>query len=83
MAIFFSGGASDPGIEHASPALAGRFFATEPPGKPYLWDIPKTKLYKKRLWNANIKKTDITIILDKTEFKVNQWKVKENAQSDI
>ena len=24
----------DPGIEHASPALAGRFFTTEPPGKP-------------------------------------------------
>ena len=28
--------------------------------------------------NANIKKTDITTILDKTEFKVNQRKVKEN-----
>ena len=24
----------DPGIEHASPALAGIFFTTEPPGKP-------------------------------------------------
>ena len=24
----------DPGIETASPALAGRFFTTEPPGKP-------------------------------------------------
>ena len=24
----------DPGIEHASPALAGRFFTAEPPGKP-------------------------------------------------
>ena len=24
----------DPGIEHASPALAGGFFTTEPPGKP-------------------------------------------------
>ena len=24
----------DPGIELASPALAGRFFTTEPPGKP-------------------------------------------------
>ena len=24
----------DPGIEPASPALAGRFFTTEPPGKP-------------------------------------------------
>ena len=26
----------DPGIETASPALAGRFFNTEPPGKPIL-----------------------------------------------
>ena len=24
----------DPRIEHVSPALAGRFFTTEPPGKP-------------------------------------------------
>ena len=24
-----------PGIEHVSPALAGRFFTTEPPGKPH------------------------------------------------
>ena len=23
-----------PGVEHASPALEGRFFITEPPGKP-------------------------------------------------
>ena len=26
----------DPGTELMSPALAGRFFATEPPGKPYI-----------------------------------------------
>ena len=26
----------DPGIEPMSPALAGRFFTAEPPGKPYL-----------------------------------------------
>ena len=25
----------DPGIEPMSPALAGRFFTTEPPGKPF------------------------------------------------
>jgi len=25
---------SDPGIEPATPALAGGFFTTEPPGKP-------------------------------------------------
>jgi len=28
------GDISDPGIEPASPALAGRFFTTVPPGKP-------------------------------------------------
>ena len=27
---------SDPGIEPASPTLAGRFFTNEPPGKPIL-----------------------------------------------
>ena len=26
----------DPGIEPVSPALAGRFFTTEPPGKPII-----------------------------------------------
>ena len=26
----------DPGIESASPALAGRFFTSEPPGKPVM-----------------------------------------------
>ena len=26
---------SNSGIKHTSPALAGRFFTTEPPGKPY------------------------------------------------
>ena len=28
---------SDPGIEPVSPALAGRFFNTEPPGKPWFF----------------------------------------------
>ena len=28
------GDLSDPGVETESPALAGRFFTTEPPGKP-------------------------------------------------
>ena len=34
IAISFSEDLSDPGIEAASPALAGGFFTTEPPGKP-------------------------------------------------
>ena len=29
------GDLSNPGIEPASPAMAGRFFITEPPGKPF------------------------------------------------
>ena len=36
----------DPGIEiasPASPALAGRFFATEPPGNPYLSNNKKVE----------------------------------------
>ena len=33
-AISFSGDLLNPGIEPTSPALGGRFFTTEPPGKP-------------------------------------------------
>ena len=34
VAITFCRGSSNPGIEPASPILAGGFFTTEPPGKP-------------------------------------------------
>ena len=36
----------DPEIKFLSPALAGRFFTTEPPGKAPQWNI--TWLFKKR-----------------------------------
>ena len=36
VAISFTRDLPDPGTEPASPALAGRFFPTEPPGKPWL-----------------------------------------------
>ena len=36
VAIAFSGELPNPGIEPASPALAGEFFTSEPPGKPSL-----------------------------------------------
>ena len=36
VAISFSEDLPDPGIEPGSPALAGRFFTTEPPEKPHL-----------------------------------------------
>ena len=34
VAISFPRGSSNPGIELASPALADRFFTTDPSGKP-------------------------------------------------
>ena len=34
VAISYSRDLPDPGIEPVSPALAGGFFTTEPPGKP-------------------------------------------------
>ena len=47
------GGLPDPGIEPASPALTGRFFTIEPPGKPFIamarvqslvWELRSCKL---------------------------------------
>ena len=35
------GDVPDPGIKPVSPALAGRFFTTEPPGKPITPDLNK------------------------------------------
>jgi len=32
--FLFQGDLPDPGIESTSPAMAGGFFTTEPPGKP-------------------------------------------------
>ena len=37
VAISFSRGSSQPGTEPMSPALAGAFFTTEPPGRPKMW----------------------------------------------
>ena len=36
VATLSSRGSSHPGIEPESPALADRFFTTEPPGKPFI-----------------------------------------------
>ena len=50
----------DPGIKQESPALAGRFFTSEPPGKPFL----KRKKKKELLQNAHhIKFTILTIFM--------------------
>ena len=40
-----SGDLPDPGIEPASPALAGRFFITKSPGKPCVYIHPHIKIY--------------------------------------
>ena len=41
LPFLFPGGFPDPGIESASPALAGEFFTTEPPGNPSteIWNL--------------------------------------------
>ena len=43
-----SGDPLNPGIKPASPALAGRFFTTESPGKPHIYIIPITKYLKRK-----------------------------------
>ena len=43
VTIFFSRDLPDPGIKASSPALAGGFFTTEPPGKPPLKLYPALK----------------------------------------
>ena len=39
-----SGDLPNPGIEPISPALAGAFFTTEPPGNPMIYEIEKCYL---------------------------------------
>ena len=43
VAIFSSGDLPDPGIEPTSPALAGGFFTTAPPGKAKVWGRTRFK----------------------------------------
>ena len=40
----------DPGIEPMSPALAGGFFATEPPGKPEEYSVVHTRIHTNRIF---------------------------------
>ena len=49
VAVSSSGDPPDPGIEPASPALAGRSFTTEPPGKPKRGDSREN--FSLWLWN--------------------------------
>ena len=47
LAFPFPGDLPDPGIEPACPALAGRFFTTEPPGKPWEMNMSIQRHVKK------------------------------------
>ena len=47
--IPFSKDLPDPGIESVSPALAGRFFTVEPPGKPE-WSRNEGGLLDEKAW---------------------------------
>ena len=49
VAISFTGDFPDPGMEPGSPALAGRLFTTEPPGKPICF-LAEAKLKKTGWW---------------------------------
>ena len=58
----------DPGIEPMSPALAGGFFTTEPPGKLYMWNLKKKKCTNELiLQNINMYfyKTEICLSINK------------------
>ena len=48
----------NPGTEHASPALAGRFLTTEPPGKPKIAHTQSFILIK---WQFHVTQPDIVI----------------------
>ena len=59
VAISFSRGSSLPGIQPASPSLAGRLFTAEPPGKPH---APKSPEFR---GEANKVKADLQLIYSK------------------
>ena len=44
----------DPGIEPMSPALAGGFFTTEPPGKLYMWNLKKKNVQMNLFYKIEI-----------------------------
>ena len=44
-----------PGIETVSPALAGRFLTTGPPGKPRQISFIKEYIWKVRIWKSYLK----------------------------
>ena len=61
VVISFSRDLPHPGTEPVSPAWAGRFFTTEPPGKPYSISIPTSHIS-----NAQQSYAAITTLLDRS-----------------
>ena len=69
----------DPGIKHTWPALAGRFFTTESPGKPFVY-VPGL-----HIWSSNLFALSISFIILKSiwfqvpvlillaEYKIISW----------
>ena len=55
----------NPGIEPMSPALAGGFFTTEPPGKPFILIKVKAKSHmwlEAPVWTVRLRSTLIIVI---------------------
>ena len=76
LSLPFPGDFPNPGIESTSPALAGSFFTTEPPGKPkaYMLELQWAKKLKKKkkvllhlnehwLQNINIKLKSYMVLM--------------------
>ena len=55
LPFYTPGNLPNPGIELVSPALAGRFFSTEPPGRSIRWDSdPKMTVLIKETDASNV-----------------------------
>ena len=66
-----SGDLSDPGLEPASPALAGWFFTAEPPGKPIsYYSLPILGFF-----SPNFTKTALSLVvcMTKLSFSAHAW----------
>ena len=64
------GDLSHPGIEPVSPALAGRFFTTEPPGKPSSTTlVPRIRIMWPKLIFLGVKSLDLDTLSKMASLK--------------
>ena len=83
VAISFSTGSSNPGIEPTSPALAGRYYAPEPPGKPknvyscYQWLSHHWML---GTWGGD-KFPEFQLAADSLDLQINWWRRASHRES--